>query len=205
MKSRSLRTATAIMVLVFSLGSAGCMGKFAAHTQLAAWNTKVTDNKWVNELIFIGLVLIPVYELVWLGDAVIFNSVEFWTGKNPMTSALDGQKMVQSGDRRVVQSFHQNDEMRSMEVKYYVRGRLESSLTLSQKYGSPEYQGIVVAADGTPAKFTMRADADAVTLARVDAQGRETAQVFEGAALQSVSEKVAAVLDRRHAKLAAAY
>jgi len=180
------------------------MGKFVAHGKLAAWNMQATGEKWLNELIFIGLVVIPVYEIAWLADAVIFNSVEFWTGKNPMAAATDRQKMLASGDHRVVQSFHQDDEMRSMEVKYFVRGRLESSLTLSQGYGSPDYQGVTVAADGTAEKFTMRSGEHGVTLTRVDAQGRETVQVFEGTALQSVSEKVAAVLDRRQEKVAAA-
>lgn len=204
MKSRGLRTAATVIVLVFSLGSAGCMGNFVAHTKLAAWNQKATGEKWLNELIFIGLIVVPVYEVVWLADALVFNSVEFWTGKNPMAAASDFQKTVESGDHRVVQSFHQNDEMRSMEVKYFVRGRLESTLTLSKRYGSPEYEGVTVAADGTAEKFTMRPVENGIKLTRVDTQGREIVQVFEGAALQSVSEKVAAALDRRQEKVAAA-
>lgn len=204
MKSLGLRTAAAVTVLAFSLGSAGCMGNFVAHTKLASWNLKATDQKWLNELIFIGLNLIPVYPIAWIADALIFNSVEFWTGKNPMAAAPDSQKTVESGDHKVVQSFHQDDQMRSMEVKYFVRGRLESSLTLSMRHGSSEYQGLAVAADGTAEKFAIRAGEDGFTLTRVDAQGLKTVQVFEGAALQSVSEKVAAVLDRRLEKVAAA-
>jgi hypothetical protein len=29
-----------------------------------------------------------------LGDALIFNSVEFWTGKNPITTMKDGDREV---------------------------------------------------------------------------------------------------------------
>ena len=36
---------------------------------------------------FWGLLIIPVYELAGLGDFVIFNLIEFWTGKNPIAQS----------------------------------------------------------------------------------------------------------------------
>jgi hypothetical protein len=59
-----------------------CMGPFNWTGQVHHWNDKVTDNKWLNELVFLGLVIFPVYELSLFADAIVFNSVEFWTGKN---------------------------------------------------------------------------------------------------------------------------
>lgn len=55
-----------------------------AFNNLHAWNRSVTDNKWINELIYLGLNIIPVYGIFHLGDIIIFNSVEFWTGENPI-------------------------------------------------------------------------------------------------------------------------
>lgn len=61
-----------------------CLGPNNAFNGLNNWNHKVTDNKWANEGIFLVLNIIPVYGLFYLGDIVIFNSIEFWGGKNPI-------------------------------------------------------------------------------------------------------------------------
>ena len=61
-----------------------CVGPYNAFNSVSSWNSKATDNKFLNELIYIGLYIVPVYQLATLGDAVIFNSIEFWGGENPI-------------------------------------------------------------------------------------------------------------------------
>jgi hypothetical protein len=78
---------TAILALFLSATVAAgtaCYGSFQTTSKLHAWNGDVTDNKFANWLIFVGLIVIPVYEIAVLADAVVFNSLEFWTGSNPM-------------------------------------------------------------------------------------------------------------------------
>lgn len=75
-KFRKLGWIAATLVLT------GCLAGFNLTQQIHHWNGTVTESKWGNEAIFIGLVLIPVYEIGLMCDAVIFNSVEFWSGKN---------------------------------------------------------------------------------------------------------------------------
>lgn len=73
--------------------SAGCTGPFALTQKLHTWQTSF-DEKWVDEVAFLGCVILPAYGLATFGDAVIFNSVEFWTGDNPMDTVSidqDGQ------------------------------------------------------------------------------------------------------------------
>jgi hypothetical protein len=74
-------------VLALTLLCSGCVGPFNAFNGLSHWNSKVTDSKWANEGIFLGLVIIPVYELMLLGDLIIFNSIEFWSGSNPIAGS----------------------------------------------------------------------------------------------------------------------
>lgn len=69
----------------------GCFGSFALTRKLYNWNDTVSQDKWIKELIFIVLAWAPVYGLAGLGDAVVFNSIEFWTGNNPITASADGQ------------------------------------------------------------------------------------------------------------------
>ena len=45
------------------------------------WNEGL-GNKFVNELVFIALHIVPVYEIAMLVDGVVLNSIEFWTGNN---------------------------------------------------------------------------------------------------------------------------
>jgi|SRR5580658_5477825 hypothetical protein len=80
----------------------GCFASFGATTALWKFNSKVTDSKWVNWLVFLGLSIIPVYGLFVLGDLLIFNTIEFYTGKNPIAAANydlgDGRKLALTRD-----------------------------------------------------------------------------------------------------------
>ena len=72
--------------------AAGCTGPFALTQKVHTWQTSFED-KWVDEAAFLGCVIFPVYSIAALGDTIIFNSVEFWTGENPLCASLseDGQ------------------------------------------------------------------------------------------------------------------
>ncbi|PWJ44843.1 DUF3332 domain-containing protein [Sediminitomix flava] len=70
--------------LVVSLSVSSCYGPFRLTTKLHAWNGEIGD-KWINELVFFALAVIPVYGLCVLGDVLIFNSIEFWSGNNPVS------------------------------------------------------------------------------------------------------------------------
>ncbi len=75
-----------LMCSVLSLAflSTSCLGSFSAWNSLRDWNEDVADNKFVNNAIFWGLNIIPIYPLFYAGDVFIFNLVEFWTGDNPI-------------------------------------------------------------------------------------------------------------------------
>ena len=61
--------------------AAGCYGSYSAVHAIHHWNGQITQSKYTNSLIHFGLWVIPVYELVAFGDFLIFNNVEFFTGK----------------------------------------------------------------------------------------------------------------------------
>ena len=72
--------------LALTLLGTSCLGPNNAFNNLNRWNQKVTDSKWANEGIFLVLNIIPVYGLWYYGDILIFNSIEFWGGDNPIKS-----------------------------------------------------------------------------------------------------------------------
>ena len=73
------------LALAATLLSTSCVGTNSLFRTTHAWNCEATSSKWFNELIHLGMWIIPVYEVTLLGDILIFNSIEFWGGKNPFS------------------------------------------------------------------------------------------------------------------------
>jgi hypothetical protein len=99
MKKAMLTTLAALALIA----STGCVGKFRLFNTIADWNVKFDEEKWINELIFLGLNIIPVYGLSLFADALVFNSIEFWTGKPAeFLAGVDQQgneyRIVSNGD-----------------------------------------------------------------------------------------------------------
>ena len=74
-----IRTKLTALALTAGLFAASCMGPNAAFNGLKDWNQDFTDKDWVNECVFVGLHLIPVYELAYLVDIIGLNTVEYWS------------------------------------------------------------------------------------------------------------------------------
>lgn len=75
----------ALVALICS-SMTSCMGKFALTRNLYAWNDQVS-NKFVNEIVFVAFWILPVYEVCGLADLLVLNTIEFWSGDNPMTAS----------------------------------------------------------------------------------------------------------------------
>ena len=91
MKKFNLKLAATIMICGAFLFSS-CIGSFGLHTKLRQWNEGIS-NKFVIELVFIAFNIIPVYGVCYLADALVINSIEFWSGSNPMASIGDIKTM----------------------------------------------------------------------------------------------------------------
>lgn len=72
-----------------------CLGSYAAFNNLRSWNQSVSNNKFVNNLLFWGMWIVPVYPIFILGDSIIFNVIEFWSGSNPI-AMNDGEIETQT-------------------------------------------------------------------------------------------------------------
>lgn len=77
---------TAALAALLCTSMTSCMGKFALTRNLYSWNNQIS-NKFVNELVFVAFWVLPVYEVCSLADLLVLNSIEFWSGDNPMTSS----------------------------------------------------------------------------------------------------------------------
>lgn len=101
-----------VLLAAVAFTQAACFGSFAATRALYRFNAGIGD-KWVNWAVFLGLNIIPVYSLFTLGDVLIFNSIEFWGGDNPIADA-DGpaEREVMLADGSVVRLVREADGLR---------------------------------------------------------------------------------------------
>ncbi|MDR2809377.1 MAG: DUF3332 domain-containing protein [Tannerellaceae bacterium] len=82
MKKKNIALVLAVSVSAGILLSS-CIGSFPVFHKIKEWNNSIGD-KWANEVVFLALWIIPVYEVTFFLDITILNSIEFWTGENPL-------------------------------------------------------------------------------------------------------------------------
>lgn len=123
MKKFNLKLAATVMVCGAFLFSS-CIGSFALHGKLLSWNQGVS-NKFVNELVFLAFNIIPVYGVCYLADALVINSIEFWSGNNPLASIGDVKKVKGENGNYLVETLEngysitkEGDETAFMELIY---------------------------------------------------------------------------------------
>lgn len=89
-------TVTAVLSLAGCFTFSSCIGQFALTNKVLDWNNTV-GNKFVNELVFFAFCIIPVYEVTSLADLLVINSIEFWSGSNPVAK---GTKVIDTDNGR---------------------------------------------------------------------------------------------------------
>jgi hypothetical protein len=72
----------AISGLLLAVSLTGCMGHFGLRGKLLKFNLEVVENRWGREALFV--VMFPGYVLCTVADVLVLNSIEFWSGKNPI-------------------------------------------------------------------------------------------------------------------------
>ena len=69
------------LLLTATLLLSSCIGSFRLTNNIKDWNEGLGD-KFVNEVVFVALHVVPVYPIALFVDGVVLNSVEFWTGES---------------------------------------------------------------------------------------------------------------------------
>ncbi len=71
------------LVMIMGAVQSSCIGSFKLSKKVLTWN-KSLGGKFLNELVYILFWVLPVYEVSMLIDGLILNTIEFWTGSNPV-------------------------------------------------------------------------------------------------------------------------
>jgi hypothetical protein len=95
MKKMNLKVVACL--LVGTLMCSSCIGSFSLFNSYAKWQRTMTDNKFVNAIV--GFVLMPICgSISILVDSLVLNSIEFWSGKNPMSADIGKTRQVLGSD-----------------------------------------------------------------------------------------------------------
>ncbi|MBH0180150.1 MAG: DUF3332 family protein [Nitrospira sp.] len=104
------RLVTAGVLACFMTATTACYGPFNLTKNVYHWNSGVkgsgeVSDKWMKEFVFFGMIIVPVYMFSAILDGFIFNSIQFWSGDNPVKAAdlnRDGTtKMVVLGETTI--------------------------------------------------------------------------------------------------------
>ena len=127
--------------LALALFVSGCYGPFNLTRRLYRWNGQVGTTKWEREFIFVLLAWLPVYGLSVLGDAIVFNSMEFWTGNNPVEppdmkkTALPMTRRVARGDNEAVLTYMPAADGMALQIQQFQQQHSAGALRIEQRDG----------------------------------------------------------------------
>ena len=92
MKKKSF-TLLVVAAICSSMMFSSCIGSFGLTNKLLSWN-KSLGNKFANEAVFFLFWIFPAYEVSLFLDTIILNSIEFWSGSNPVADT--GTKTIET-------------------------------------------------------------------------------------------------------------
>ncbi|NDV69380.1 DUF3332 domain-containing protein [Dysgonomonas sp. 25] len=137
MKKRFLSVAT-VLALSGCIMFSSCIGSFNLTNKVLSWNQTI-DSKFVNELVFIALWIVPVYEVCFLADILVVNSIEFWTGDNPVqlgeVKQVEGKNGIMYTIETQENGYHiQNEEGTEMNLVYDKETKTWSVATANEEH-----------------------------------------------------------------------
>lgn len=107
----------------------GCYGKMALTRKVYQVNGEVKD-KYLRSLVSWVFIIVPVYGISALADFVLFNTIEFWSGKNPVAQADKEFTYAENGERYRIKA-HKNGETVSYVIDHYRQERHVDTLSIN--------------------------------------------------------------------------
>lgn len=136
------------MLLAGSFLCSSCIGSFSLFNGYEKWQCNMTSNKYVNGIV--GLILQPIVGGICLTvDAVVLNTIEFWTGSNPLAANQVKTVMGQDGRYYAIKTLKNGYEVKSPtgEKTLFIHNANNDSWSMTQNGVTKEI--IRFNADGT--------------------------------------------------------
>lgn len=176
---RRIKGTVVCALLSGSVMCSSCIGSFGLWNSLKDWNEGIGDN-FVNEIVFLAFHIVPVYEAAYLADIIVLNSVEFWSGSNPLAENV--------GKTREVKGQHGDYLVRTNKDGYTITKKGEEDKPLDLVYNKEkkswnavaEGETFEVATINDNGTITIRQTDGTPVVVTPDAQGMAMARVATG-------------------------
>ena len=127
-------------ILSGSLLFSSCIGSFGLWNNLKSWNQGI-GNKFVNEIVFLAFHIVPVYEVAYLADILVLNSIEFWSGSNPVAEVgtiktvkgENGEYLVRTNENGYTIT-KKGEEGKAVDLVYNEENRTWSAVAEGESY-----------------------------------------------------------------------
>ena len=162
------------LLLAATIMFSSCIGSFQLTNKVFKLNNNIGE-KWVNELVFAACCILPVYEITLFVDAVVLNSIEFWSGKKLITNAGE-KKIVKNNEGKNIEitamenGYNLTDGAASMNLVFD-----EETQVWSAEYNNQSTDLIKIVDDNNAQLFLMNGEVMDVTL---DANGMNMVQMY---------------------------
>jgi len=171
-------------------GLAGCWGSFNLTGRVYDWNGSF-NSKWVSWLVFLVFIILPVYGITLFIDGLIINTIEFFSGRNPVNRRADlggGHHLVLRGD----------EGRTTLRIEHYEHEQLVRAFQIERladdEFRVADAEGRVRLHVGGHRGGARLRDEDGRTIADLDAQAFAAAREAAVAG-EPVSERVVDGLD----------
>ncbi len=124
-----MKKIVALFVAVSIFMLSGCYGKFNLTRKVYNINGSV-DNKFLRSAVTWAFIIIPVYGIAALLDFILFNTIEFWTGSNPIA---EGEKefFYAHKDELFYIKAKKDKNMVTYKIRHYREDKLVDTLDIS--------------------------------------------------------------------------
>ena len=187
-RKRSVAAIAAVLVVSFGALSAGCFGSFALTKQLYEVNKSVED-KYLRSAVT-WLFIIP-YGFTGTLDFLIFNVVEFWSGKSPVSAGPVTRERADAGGKSLL-TLARDGAGTVATIERYEGGILVSTLRVRDD-GAGNVTAVESATGRTVREVTAVPGGDGSVEVTVSTSGGVTRERYEAAAVQAGMTRVARI------------
>lgn len=125
----------AALLLIGCMATSSCIGSYSLFNKYTEWETRMTSNKFVNAIVgfVLDIVCVPVTLFV---DHLVLNTIEFWSGENPIQANVGKTQKVLGNDGRfyVVTTLKNGYEVKAPtgETTYFIHNAENDSWSMEQ-------------------------------------------------------------------------
>lgn len=123
-----------MMVAALAPSLGGCFGKFAVTRKVYELNASVHD-RYLRNVVTWAFLFVPVYWVSGVIDLFIFNTIEFWSGHNPVTVS-ERTFQYSKGDEQFNVRAVKNGDLITFTIDRYLGETYLDSLVISSDLGT---------------------------------------------------------------------